>query len=228
MEILDDIKGGSVRILIADDHPIFRHGVRKILEAEPDFTVVGEAEDAKQTLELATKLKPRVLLVDLAMPGASGLEALRELARTSSPALTIVLTAAIETPQIVEAIQLGARGIILKDASSAVLIECIRAVLKGQHWIGKEKVSDVVQVLHRYLPPHSASRARQNFGLTPRELEVVAAVVAGYTNSEIAHKFKLSEQTIKHHITNIFDKLGVSNRMELALFAVTHQLEGGV
>jgi two-component system nitrate/nitrite response regulator NarL len=105
-------------------------------------------------------------------------------------------------------------------------VECIRAVLKGQHWVGQEKVSDVVQVLHRYLPPHATTRARQNFGLTPRELEVVAAVVAGYTNSEIANRVKLSEQTIKHHITNIFDKLGVSNRMELALFAVTHRLEG--
>ena len=226
MEAPGNSQNNPVNILIADDHPIFRHGVRTILEAEPDFRVVGEAKDGKQALELAAKLNPSILLMDLAMPGTSGLEALRELTSVSSPILTIILTAAIETPQIVESLQLGARGIILKDSASSVLVDCIRAVLKGQHWVGQEKVSDVVQVLHRYLPPHATTRAKQNFGLTPRELEVVAAVVAGYTNSEIAHRFKLSEQTIKHHITNIFDKLGVSNRMELALFAVTHRLEG--
>jgi len=112
---------------------------------------------------------------------------------------------------------------VLKDSASTVLFECIHNVMAGRYWIGKESVSDLVQALRRFLPPPVDAR-RKGFGLTGRELELIATIVAGYTNKDIAQKFSISEQTVKHHVTNIFDKLGVSNRLELVLFAIEHHL----
>lgn len=214
----------TIRILIADDHPIFRDGLRKLLEAEPGLTVVGEACDGAEAVAMARQLTPDILLLDLAMPRLPGIEALRELVSTPTPVRTILLTAAIERAQIVEALQLGARGVVLKESATQMLLRSIRTVMAGQFWVGRESVSDLVATL-RELMPSGAEKARQkSFGLTPRELEVVSTIVAGYTNKDIAQKFGISEQTVKHHLTNIFDKLGVSTRLELALFAVNHHL----
>ncbi len=214
----------AVRILIADDHPIFRDGLCELLKTERGFHVIGKAGDGEEAITLVRALKPNILLLDLRMPRLSGLDVLRELATLSIPVRTIVLAAEIEIADIVQAIQLGARGVILKESSTGILLNCIRSVLAGGYWIGKEKVSDLVQALHDLSPSAAAGAARKTFGLTPRELEVIAAIVAGYTNKDIAQKFSISEQTVKHHLTNIFDKLGVFNRLELALFAVEQRL----
>ncbi len=214
----------TIRIVIADDHPIFRDGLRKLLEAEPGLKVVGEACDGAEAVAMARQLTPDILLLDLAMPRLPGIEALRELVSTPTPVRTILLTASIERAQIVEALQLGARGVVLKESATQLLLRSIRTVMAGQFWVGRESVSDLVATL-RDLMPTGAEQARQKaFGLTPRELEVVSTIVAGYTNKDIAQKFTISEQTVKHHLTNIFDKLGVSTRLELALFAVNHRL----
>jgi DNA-binding NarL/FixJ family response regulator len=216
----------SVRILIADDHPIFRDGLRRLLEAEREFRVVGEAADGEETVKLARQLKPDILLLDVAMPRVPGLEALRELASLPTPVRTLLLTAGIERKQIVEALQLGARGVVLKESATELLLKGIRAVMAGQYWVGRESVTDLVRTLHELMPPPGTEAQQKKFGLTPRELEVVSTIVAGYTNKDIAEKFSISEQTVKHHLTNVFDKLGVSNRLELALFAVNHHLVG--
>ena len=214
----------TIRIVIADDHPIFRDGLRRLLELERDFRVVGEASDGAQAIELVGKLQPEILLLDLAMPNLPGLEALAELARGAAPVRTIMLTAAIERTQIVEALQLGARGIVLKDSATQLLMKAVRSVMAGQYWLGRESVSDLVAALRDLMPRGGEGAPQKRFGITPRELEVISAIVAGYTNKDIAQKFSISEQTVKHHLTNIFDKLGVSNRLELALFAVNHRL----
>lgn len=214
----------EIGILIADDHPIFRGGLRKLLEAEPGFRVLGEAADGEQTLKLARQLKPEILLLDIRMPKLSGLEVLRELKTFSIQLRTVVLTAAVEKDQIVQALQLGARGIILKHSATDVLFEGIRCVMAGQYWVCHESVSDLVQALLNFRPRPETAERRQGFGLTPRETGVIALIVAGYTNKDIANKFAISEHTVKHHVTNIFDKLGVSNRLELALFSIDHHL----
>ena len=215
----------KIRIMIADDHPLFRDGLRKLLESEAGFEVVGEAADGGEVARLADELKPDILLLDIAMP-VSGMEALRALAKASAPVRTILLTAAIEKRQIVEALQIGARGVVLKEAATQLLFKSIRSVMAGQYWVGREAVSDLVKYLRDLMPPSGESKIKKNFGLTPREMEVVEAIVAGYTNKEIAEKFTISEQTVKHHLTNIFDKLGVFNRLELAVFAINNRLVG--
>jgi DNA-binding NarL/FixJ family response regulator len=218
----------QTRILIADDHPVFRQGLISIFRNEPDFTVAGVAADGQEALKLIGELHPDILLLDLMMPRMSGLETLRELWNSPHPVPTIVLTASIAKEQIVQALQLGARGIVLKDAPTEILFKSIRCVLSGKFWVGENSVTDLVEILHTYLPPAGGTdggkEPKKNFGLTARELDVVGAIVSGFTNKEIAGKYSISEQTVKHHLRNIFDKVGVSNRLELALFAINHQL----
>jgi two-component system nitrate/nitrite response regulator NarL len=213
----------TVRILLADDHPIFRDGLRRLLEAEPGFRVVGEASDGAEAVAMAKKLRPDLLLLDLAMPRHPGLEAVRELGNSDAPPRILLLTAAVEKEQIVEALQLGARGVVLKESATQLLLNSIRAVMAGQYWVGRETISNLVEYLRGLLTP-PATPKQKKFGLTPRELEIVSAVVAGYTNKDIAAHYKISEDTVKHHLSNIFDKLGVSTRLELALFAVHQDL----
>ena len=215
----------TVRILIADDHTIFRDGLRRLLESEPEFEVVGEAADGSEAVSSARRLHPDVLLLDLAMPRVPGMDALRELTSDSgSSTKIIILTAAIEKAQIVEALQVGARGIILKESATQLLLKGIRSVMAGQYWVGRESVNDIVEYLKSTAAGAQADAQAKNFGLTKREMEILGTIVAGFTNKEIAKKFNLSEDTVKHHLTNIFDKVGVSSRLELALFAINHRL----
>jgi DNA-binding NarL/FixJ family response regulator len=218
----------KIDILIADDHPIFRRGLRRVLEARRGFRVVGDAADGEQTLELARQLKPKILLLDIRMPKLSGLEVLRELEASAIPICTLVLSAALEKDQIFEALQLGARGIILKHTATDVLFESIRCVLAGQYWVCHKSVSDLERALLEFKPRPEARPSRPKFGLTWRETEVIALIVGGYGNKEIAKKFAISAQTVEHHLSNIFDKLGVSNRLELVLFSIDHHLTDNV
>lgn len=214
-----------IKVLIADDHQIFRAGLRRLLESEPGLQVVGEAADGAEAVALVRQRAPDFLLLDVAMPKMAGLEALRELATSSLACRVVLLTASIEKPQLVEALQLGARGVLLKDSATALLFKCIPKVMAGEYWVGRESVADLVLSM-RQAPRLPRVPAKRRFGLTPRELQTIATVVAGYPNKEIAQQFSISEDTVKHHLSSIFDKLGVSNRLELALFAINHRILG--
>ena len=216
-----DESAEAIDIVIADAQPIFREGLQKLLEAKAGLRVVGVAADGEETVRLVRRLKPKVLLLDLSMPKVPGLEALRELSKLGIQTRTIVLTAAIEKEQVMEALELGARGIVLKDSALELLLKSLRCVSDGQYWVDNESVSDLIQALRRMTPDHRPSR---DFGLTSREMQVIALIVAGYTNKDLARKLGISAHTAKHHLTNIFDKLGVSNRLELVLFALHHRL----
>jgi DNA-binding NarL/FixJ family response regulator len=214
-----------IKILIADDHPVVRVGLRNMLQTNGQMKVIAEAKDGVEALNMVRSLRPDILLLDLAMPRMPGMDALRELTSEASPTSTrtIVLTGLIEKRQILEALQLGARGVVLKDAVVDHLSACIRAVMQGQYWLEGRPVQNLVQVL-RDLVAQTAAPPRKTFGLTPRELEVVSLITEGSTNKHIAQTFGISEETVKRHLTNTFNKLGVGNRLELALFALNHSL----
>jgi two-component system nitrate/nitrite response regulator NarL len=213
-----------IKILIADDHPVVRIGLRNMLQADHQMRIVAEARDGAEALDMVRTLHPDILLLDLAMPKMPGMDALRELTtEVTTTTRTIVLTGLVDKRQILEALQLGARGVVLKDAVVEHLSACIRAVMQGQYWLEGRPVQNLVQVLHD-LTAQTAPPSRKTFGLTGRELEVVTLITEGSTNKHIAVTFGISEETVKRHLTNIFNKLGVGNRLELALFALNHNL----
>jgi two-component system nitrate/nitrite response regulator NarL len=175
-----------IRIVIADDHAIFRDGLR-----------------------------PDVLLLDLAMPRVPGMEVLRELAHQQAAVRTILLTAAIQPFAVTSALQLGARGIVLKASPPEMLLSSIRSVCEGQFWVGSEPVAAWAR---------SGQTSTSGFGLTSREIEIISAIKEGSSNREIASKLAISEETVKRHLSNIYGKLGVSSRLELAVLASEQHL----
>jgi DNA-binding NarL/FixJ family response regulator len=217
---MEQPSGDRVRLLIVDDHELFRAGLVRLLASQPDFQVVGEATDAEDGIRQAALLQPDVVLLDVVMPGRAGLEVLGEIAAIS-PCRVLLLTAEIDRRDIAEALRLGARGVVLKHSGAILLYKAIRAIMTGQYWVTHESVSDLVQLL-RQAGARNGGPAK--FGLTPRELQIVSAIVAGCSNREISQQFAVSADTVKHHVSNIFDKLGVSNRVELTLFAIDHKL----
>lgn len=219
-------RDGTIRIVIADDHPIFREGLRRLLDADARFEVVGEAGDGQQAVSQVAALRPDILLLDLAMPRFSGLQALQELIELGLPVRPVLLTAAIEPAETIKALQLGARGVILKESATQLLYTCLQAVMNGEYWVGNERLHDIVQHL-RLSGREAEAAATPGMMLTRREMQIVAALVEGASNKGIGQQFGLSEQTVKNHISHIFDKVGVSTRLELALYAVHHKLLEG-
>jgi two-component system, NarL family, nitrate/nitrite response regulator NarL len=212
-----------IKIVIADDHPVVRIGVRNMLIERDGFEVVGEASDGDEAVTMTRDRKPDILLLDVQMPRLPGIEAMRAILSNTPTVKVLLLTSTITTQQIIEGLHVGARGIVLKDALAGHLQTAIRTVVAGDYWIGGKRVSNLVAALHD-LMQQTAQPPRKTYGLTPRELEVVGCIVEGCNNRDIAKQFSLSEETVKRHLSNIFDKTGVSTRLELALFAIAHHL----
>ena len=212
-----------IRIVLADHQQIFRDGLKSLLDAEPEFEVVGWAGSGLHALRMVHDLHPDVLLLDLALPGG-GLSVLKKLALMPEPVRTIALTASIDHDTLLSALQHGARGVILKESTTALLFKCIRRVIADEYWVGREDVAPIVERLRRLAQQSEADGHAKRFRLTRREMEIVAAVAAGESNKGIAQRFSLSEDTVKHHVSNVFDKLGVYSRLELAVFAINHKL----
>jgi two-component system nitrate/nitrite response regulator NarL len=210
-----------IRIIIAGEHAIFRHGLRRLLERD-GFAIIHESEDGAAAGPLVRELQPDILLLGLTHSKRPIIEMLGEIAPATR---TILLTDRVDRMEVLSAIDLGARGIVLKDSPPDVLFKSIRSVMAGQYWLGHEPFASVAPNLRRV---EAERRQTKAFGLTRRELEIVRAVVAGCSNKEIAARVSISENTVKSHLTHIFNKLGASNRVELALFAAHHRLLDGV
>ena len=201
---------------------MFRESLRALLHNRSGFRVVGEAADTSTAIAMARRLKPDVLVLDVTMADMGGMEVIRELGKSDPELRVVVLSASLSKVHTVRAIELGARGVVLKNSSSDQLLGAIKKVAQGEYSIANESLASLIQAVTENLT------GRRNFhnkyGLTRRESEVVSTVLDGYSNPEIAEKFGLSEQTVKHHLSRVFDKLGVYSRLELALFAVNHRI----
>jgi len=210
-----------IRVLIADDHPIVRDGLRKLLALEEDIEVVGEAGDGDGVVSAVDRVEPDIVLLDLRMPGMDGLTALQKVQKLNRPTKVIVLTASEDKNEFVQAMKLGCSGIVLKQTASELIVKSIRKVYSGEIWLDSHTTA---AVMRQFASPMEAAaqgvRARDRSPLSNREREIVALVAQGYKNKEMAEKMFISEQTVKNHLHNIFDKLGVSDRLELALYAI--------
>jgi DNA-binding NarL/FixJ family response regulator len=211
----------AIRILVADDHAIFRDGLRKLLADADEIQIVGEASNGVECVKMLAKLKPDILLLDLRMPEKDGLGVLEEVNFDSTPTRVIVLTAAEDDRDVVRAMRLGARGVVLKQSASDLLVKAIRKVFDGEIWLDNHMTAEVIDAFKKSA---EAGQRREKPLLSDREKEIVQLVAQGFRNREIGEKLFISEQTVKNHLHNIFDKLGVSDRLELALYAIHHRL----
>lgn len=204
-----------LKILIADDHAMVRDGLVRLLATENGFEVIGQAGDGEAAVSMALELEPDLLLLDVNMPKLRGVQVLERLQGNCS-AKIILLTAAIDRAEMLAALEAGARGLVMKHAASDVLIKSIYCVAQGEYWVDREILADWAQ---------TRGTAQPNTQLTARERQIVREILSGAANRDIAQAFHLSEGTVKRHLSNIYTKLGVANRLELALYAMHHNLE---
>jgi two-component system, NarL family, nitrate/nitrite response regulator NarL len=230
--------GRAATIVVADDEWMFRASLRQLLTAPTPvikdvygvdvgngFSVVGEAGTGEETIAVVEDVKPDLLVLDLDMPRMPGLDVLRSVQGFAWPLHTIVLAGNIRKMELFQAVQLGVRGVVLKDAPTEILFEAILAVLVGRRWLDQRLLADLMDLVSTLA--HPSNPTGRPFGLTRREREVLALVAAGYANKEIARVCAVSEETVKHHLTRMFDKMGASNRLELALIATESGLVSG-
>jgi len=218
------MKTPPIRVIVADDDPIVRELLRRILHRHAHIQLVAEASDGDEAVALCKATTPDILLLDLLMPRLPGMDALRELSTEAVPVRPIVLCAFAGTRQVVQALQLGARAVLLKKSLHR-LIPCIEAVMDGGYWIDDRRLSTVEDVIAERLRRHAAETPpMRTFRLTRREMQIVSLVTLGRTNREIGSALSISEETVKRHLANIFDKVGMSTRLEVAMFAIDHGL----
>ena len=221
----------KIRIAIADDHPVFRDGLCRLLSLEEDFDVVAQAEDGLNVSEMLQQCDPDILLLDLNMPGLNGLAALQRLQAGSSRTRVILLTGSDNQHEFVQALKLGGCGIVQKQTATELLIDSIRQVHAGEIWLDSHTTHAVIRQFavneEALRPPPSPAPPRERTPLSVREGEIVALVAQGFKNKDVAEKLFISEQTVKNHLRNIFDKLDVSDRLGLALHFVARGLQAG-
>jgi len=218
-----------IRIAVAESLPLLRDGICRILADEPDLEVVGAAADAASAMQLVREHEPDVLLLDPAVPGHPGMELLRRLTAQGSTTRVLLFTDGITDGELLESLKLGAHGLVLKDAPTDGLQKAIRVVMEGQYWFNRTTLTGLVDSLRRRLPSAVASESRRGGrsrepSLTPRERQVVQLIGQGASNRDIASRLGVSIDTVKHHLTNVFNKVGVASRLELAVYAIDRGL----
>jgi DNA-binding NarL/FixJ family response regulator len=209
----------AIRIVLADDHQIVLHGLRQLFERHGDFEVVAACRDGAAAIDAVTEHEPDVLLLDLRMPNQGGLDVLRALAGKHERCRRVLLTAAIRDEEVLEAVRLGVMGIVLKESSPEALLDCVRTVYEGKQWIERDTLARALQSAAAQPPADRSPDA-----LTPREVEIVRMVAQGLRNKAIAERLAISEGTVKVHLHNIYEKLGVDGRLELVLCAQQKRL----
>lgn len=227
-----------VRVVLADRQGLFRTSLRHLLDVPPTvlkdvygvdvwpgFRVLGEAGSGEEAVMLVRSLEPDLLLLNLSLPRMSGLEVVRQLEPSRNKLRVVLLADTFTRAELLTAIQFDVGGLVLKDSSTALLFEAIMHVMQGGRWLGKMLVTDLVQVVQQLMHSSGAAGGSFVFGLTPREYEVLRLVAGGHGNRAIAQACGVSEETVKHHVTRIFRKVGASNRAQLALVAVQCGLE---
>lgn len=204
-----------ITLVIADDHPLILNGLENLFRVEKDFKLVARCANGDDALEAVRRYKPDILILDLQMPGRDGIAVLREMKNEKLPTRAVVLTAALEEDQLTEAIGLGARGMVLKELAPALLVQCVRKVHAGELWLEKRSVTNALERLLR----REAGGKQAAQLLTAREIEIVKHIAAGMRNLEIAKTLFISEGTVKMHLHNIYQKLGVDSRTKLIRYA---------
>ncbi len=210
----------KISILIVDDHPIVRQGLRTLLELQEDIQVIGEAANGKIGVELTAQLKPDIVLMDLVMPELDGISAIRQISALKQTTRVIALTSFVEDDKVIPAIQAGAVSFLLKDVSPTELMEAIRAANRGEARLHP----DVIRKLMNQVAAQSVSNRTLSSELTERESDVLALVAQGLSNREIAKNLVISEKTVKTHISNLLSKLRQEDRTRLAIYAIKNGL----
>ncbi len=212
----------TIRVLLADDHMLFRQGVRRLLEGAGDIEVVGDAETGEESVRLAENLAPDIVLLDVAMPTVSGIDAARMIKASSPRAGIIMLTVHADEEFLFEAIKAGAMGYLLKDCTPDELIRAIRVVHSGEGLLAPTMAAKVMREFAR--TRETKDLAAVHLPLTPREVEILQHVTTGLANKEIANRLSISERTVKNHLSNIMEKLHVNSRTQAAVYALRRGL----
>jgi DNA-binding NarL/FixJ family response regulator len=213
----------AIRILIADREEMFREALRRLLELETEFAVVGDTDDGDRLVSLAVSLKPDVILLDLNLRKRPGIEALREISDRTQ-ARMILLVDIVPNGEIIQALLWGVRGVVRKSAAPALLFKAIHAVAADEYWLSHAGIAALVQNLRLLSSSIEEQNSRKTSEISPQQARIVEAIAAGCSNKEIAEDLSLSERTVKYHLTRIFSKFGVSGRMELARFSIKNKL----
>jgi DNA-binding NarL/FixJ family response regulator len=211
----------EIRIVTADCEAESRRALGERLAAQPDFTVVGQARDAVEVVTLTAQLNPDILLLDFSMYSASGVELIERLRHQAALRIIFLIDGATRCFDVVDLLRLGARGVVSKESSAPHLFKSIRSVFNGDVWLTRQELADAVKALTSVSSRRSIEPGVQ---LTTRQREVLALVASGGTNKEVARRLSISEDTVKHHMTKILDRTGMSTRVELVVFAIERRL----
>ncbi len=214
----------NTRILIADRQAMFREALKVLLESQPDFTVVAETDDGEGLARLVSDLRPDVLLMDLKLRKRFGLELLPKISTCQTDTRPIVLTDAIAQSEVVQALLWGARGVLLKGVPTNLLFNGIRRVMGGEYWISHDGVAELIRRLRSLAALAEQNTQFQARSLSPQQRQIVEAIASGYSNREIADELRLSERTVKYHLSRICSRFGVSGRMELARYSLENNV----